>query len=55
MPIVSVETWPLKEGQRPELIKKVTDVFVGMGIRPRPCSSKRRPWDAGAAEVSSIR
>jgi 4-oxalocrotonate tautomerase family enzyme len=32
MPIVTIETWPLKEGQKPELIKKITDVFVGLGM-----------------------
>ena len=32
MPIVTVETWPLPKGRKPELIKKITEVFVGFGI-----------------------
>lgn len=32
MPIINIETWPLKEEQKPEIIQKITEVFVGMGI-----------------------
>jgi len=32
MPIVDIETWPMKNEIKPELIKKITEVFVGMGI-----------------------
>ncbi len=32
MPIVNIETWPLKEGQKPVIMKKITDVFTEMGI-----------------------
>ncbi|PIU89069.1 4-oxalocrotonate tautomerase [archaeon CG06_land_8_20_14_3_00_37_11] len=32
MPIVKIETWPLKSDDKPLLIKKITDVFVGMGL-----------------------
>ena len=32
MPIVTVETWPLPKERKPELIKKITEVFVGFGI-----------------------
>ena len=32
MPIVTIETWPMDGAKKPELIKNVTDVFVGMGI-----------------------
>ena len=32
MPIISIETWPLKKEDKPVLIKKITDVFCGMGI-----------------------
>lgn len=31
-PIVTVETWPMRPEQKPELIKGITDVFAGMGI-----------------------
>ena len=32
MPIVTIETWPMEKEKKPEVIKKITDVFVGMGI-----------------------
>jgi len=32
MPIVTIETWPMDKTKKPELMKKITDVFVEMGI-----------------------
>ena len=32
MPIVTIETWPVKKEAKPGLIKKITDVFTDMGI-----------------------
>ena len=32
MPIVSIETWPLKKETKPTLIRKITEVFTEMGI-----------------------
>lgn len=32
MPIVTIETWPLQKEQKPEIMKKVTEVFTEMGI-----------------------
>jgi 4-oxalocrotonate tautomerase family enzyme len=32
MPIVTVETWPLKNEAKPAIIKKITTVFTEMGI-----------------------
>jgi len=32
MPIINIETWPLKPEQKPAIIKKITDVFTEMGI-----------------------
>ena len=32
MTIVNVETWPIEEEKKPELIEKITQVFVDMGI-----------------------
>ena len=32
MPIVNIETWPLKDGQKPIIMKKITDVFTELGI-----------------------
>jgi phenylpyruvate tautomerase PptA (4-oxalocrotonate tautomerase family) len=32
MPIVTIETWPLPKERKPELIKKITDVFTGFNI-----------------------
>ena len=32
MPIVNIETWPIEEEKKPELMEKITQVFVDMGI-----------------------
>ena len=32
MPIVTVETWPLKNEMKPTIIKNITEVFTEMGI-----------------------
>lgn len=32
MPIINIETWPMGEEKKPELIKKITEVFVELGI-----------------------
>ncbi len=32
MPIITVETWPLKAEQKPDIMKKITEVFTGFGI-----------------------
>jgi len=32
MPIVNIETWPLKKEEKPLLIKKITEVFTEMGL-----------------------
>ena len=32
MPVVTIESWPMKEDMKPEIIKKVTEVFTGIGI-----------------------
>lgn len=35
MPIVTIETWPLKEEEKPALMKNITSVFTNMGIPPQ--------------------
>jgi 4-oxalocrotonate tautomerase family enzyme len=32
MPIVTIETWPMDKEKKTEVMKKITDVFTGMGI-----------------------
>jgi 4-oxalocrotonate tautomerase family enzyme len=32
MPIVTIETWPMPPERKPELIKKITKVFMDWGI-----------------------
>ena len=32
MPIITIETWPMEKEKKPELIKKLTEVFTSMGI-----------------------
>ncbi len=32
MPIVTIEMWPIDKDKKPEVMKKITDVFTDMGI-----------------------
>jgi len=32
MPIVTIETWPIPQERKPELMKKITKVFTENGI-----------------------
>ena len=32
MPIVTIETWPMDKEKKPEVIRKITEVFTEMGI-----------------------
>lgn len=32
MPIITIETWPMPQDRKPELMKKITKVFTEMGI-----------------------
>jgi len=32
MPIVTIESWPMDNKQKPEVIKNITKVFTDMGI-----------------------
>jgi 4-oxalocrotonate tautomerase family enzyme len=32
MPIVTIETWPIPQERKPELMKKITKVFTEYGI-----------------------
>ena len=32
MPIVNIETWPLKDEDKPKIMKGITDVFTELGI-----------------------
>ena len=32
MPIVTVESWPLDKESKPVIIRKITEVFTGLGI-----------------------
>jgi 4-oxalocrotonate tautomerase len=32
MPIITIETWPLQQEKKPELMKKITKIFIEMGI-----------------------
>jgi 4-oxalocrotonate tautomerase family enzyme len=32
IPIVNIESWPLKKEDKPVLIKKITECFITMGI-----------------------
>ena len=32
MPIITVETWPMEKERKPEIMKKITEIFTGFGI-----------------------
>jgi len=32
MPIVTIETWPMDKEKKPEVIRKITEVFTEIGI-----------------------
>jgi 4-oxalocrotonate tautomerase family enzyme len=32
MPIVTIETWPIPQERKPELMKKITKIFIEYGI-----------------------
>ncbi|KYK24773.1 hypothetical protein AYK25_01720 [Thermoplasmatales archaeon SM1-50] len=32
MPIVTIETWPMPQEKKPELMEKITEVFTKWGI-----------------------
>jgi len=32
MPVVNIDTWPMKAEQKAELIKKVTEAFASLGV-----------------------
>jgi len=32
MPIITIETWPMPQDRKPELMKKITKVFTEIGI-----------------------
>jgi 4-oxalocrotonate tautomerase family enzyme len=32
MPIVTIETWPMPQERKPELMKKITKIFTEWGI-----------------------
>ena len=32
MPVVTIESWPLDEEKKPEIIKNITKVFTDIGI-----------------------
>ena len=32
MPIITVETWPMEKERKPEIMKKITEIFTEFGI-----------------------
>jgi hypothetical protein len=35
MPIITIETWPMPPERKPELMKKITQVFTEWGVPPQ--------------------
>lgn len=57
MPIVTIETWPIKKETKPELIKKITEVFTDMGIPAQAVTvviheTQLEDWGSGGEQHS---
>jgi 4-oxalocrotonate tautomerase family enzyme len=57
MPIVKIETWPMQEERKAELIKKITAVFTEFGIPAQAVTiliheEKLENWGSGGEQHS---
>ncbi|MFH1403373.1 MAG: tautomerase family protein [Candidatus Altiarchaeota archaeon] len=57
MPVVTVESWPMGESRRSELIKGITGVFTSQGIPPEAVTvilheSPMENWGTGGEQHS---
>ncbi len=57
MPIVNIETWPLKKELKPVMIKKITEVFTEMGIPAQAVTvviheTEMENWGSGGEQHS---
>ena len=57
MPIVNIETWPLKKELKPVIIKKITEVFTEMGIPAQAVTvviheTEMENWGSGGEQHS---
>jgi phenylpyruvate tautomerase PptA (4-oxalocrotonate tautomerase family) len=32
MPVITIDTWPMDKARKKDIIKKITEVFTGLGI-----------------------
>ena len=52
MPVITIESWPLDKEKKPEIIKKITDVFTDIGIPAEVVTvilheTKQENWGSG--------
>ena len=57
MPIVNIETWPLKKELKPVIIKKITEVFTDIGIPAQAVTvviheTEMENWGSGGEQHS---
>ncbi|MBD3388093.1 MAG: 4-oxalocrotonate tautomerase [Candidatus Altiarchaeales archaeon] len=57
MPFVTVETWPLDDERKPEVIRGITEVFTGLGIPAEAVTvviheTRRENWGSGGEQHS---
>ncbi len=57
MPVVTVETWPLSEEQKPRIIKGLTELFTGLGIPAQAVTviiheTPKENWGSGGEQHS---
>ncbi|MBT4540596.1 4-oxalocrotonate tautomerase [Candidatus Woesearchaeota archaeon] len=57
MPVITIESWPLDKEKKPEIIKKITDVFTDIGIPAEVVTvilheTKQENWGSGGEQHS---
>ncbi len=57
MPIVTIDSWPMPEERKAELIKKITEVFTGFGMPAQAVTvviheEKLENWGSGGEQHS---
>ncbi len=57
MPIVTIETWPMPEERKAELIRKITEIFTGFGMPAQAVTvviheTKLENWGSGGEQHS---
>lgn len=57
MPVITIESWPMKKENKPEIMKKITEVFTDMGIPAQAVTiiikeTELENWSSGGEQHS---